>query len=147
MKLKPRTLSVNNVVSLTMELQEGDDLLEVIDETVDHFRQVLVQNGYYTTGPMMFRGLPHVREFTIMASVGNRVNLVGDRGTGFGFSEHVEVETDFFYRHWDVAEPVPYEEIVQAVSAAGSRVVNIDHVVLDFYGETVLDLYVEAVKR
>lgn len=147
MKLKQRTLSVNNVVSLTMDLREGDELLEVIDETVDHFRQVLVQNGYYTTGPMMFRGLPDVREFTIMASVGNRVNLVGDSGTGFGFSEHVEVETDFFYRHWDVTEPVPYEEIVYAVSAAGSRVVTIDHVVLDFYGETVLDLYVEAVKR
>jgi hypothetical protein len=129
-----------------MELREGDELLEIIDGTVDYFRQVLVQNGHYTTGPMIFRGLPGSPEFTIMTSLGNRVNLVGDSATGFGFREHVEVETDFFYRHWDVEEEVPYEEIEQAVAAAGSQVVNIHHVILDFYGETVLDLYVEAEK-
>lgn len=144
--MKRRTLSVNNVVSLTMELREGDELLEIIDGTVDYFRQVLVQNGHYTTGPMIFRGLPGSPEFTIMTSLGNRVNLVGDSATGFGFREHVEVETDFFYRHWDVEQAVPYEEIEQAAAAAGSRVVNIHHVILDFYGETVLDLYVEAEK-
>lgn len=147
MNMKERTLSVNNVVSLTMELREGDELLEIIDGTVDYFRQVLVHNGYYTTGPMIFRTLPDSREFTIMTSLGNRVNLVGDSATGFGFRKHFDVETDFFYRHWDVEEPVPYEEIERAVAAAGSRVMNIDHVILDFYGETVLDLYVEAEQR
>lgn len=144
MKLKPRTLSLNNAVSYTLDLQEGDELLEIIDGAADYFRQVLVHNGYYTTGPMVFRGLPDSRRFTIMTTLGNRVNLVDDRDTGFEFREHLEIGTDFFYRHWDVEEPVPYPEIERVVAEAGASVGGIYHVILDFYGETVLDLYVEA---
>lgn len=147
MKLKRRTLSLNNVVSYRLDLQDGDELLEIIDGTVDYFRQVLVHNGYYTTGPMVFRGLPDSREFTIMTTLGNRVNLVGGSDAGFEFREQVEVETDYFYRHVDVEEPVPYAEIERAVAEAGSRVRNIYHVILDVYGDTLLDLYVEAETR
>lgn len=147
MKLKRRTLSLNNVVSYRLDLQDGDELLEIVDGTVDYFRQVLVHNGYYTTGPMVFRGLPDSREFTIMTTLGNRVNLVGGSDTGFEFREHVEVETDYFYRHVDVDEPVPYAEIERVVGEAGSRVRNIHHVILDVYGDTLLDLYVEAETR
>lgn len=144
MKLKPRTLSLNNAVSYTLDLQEGDELLEIIDGTADYFRHVLVHNGYFTTGPMVFHGLPDSRRFTIMATLGNRVKLAEDRDTGFEFREHLEVETDFFYRHWDVEEPVHYPEIERVVAEAGASVGGIYHVILDFYGETVLDLYVEA---
>lgn len=147
MKLKSRTLSLNNVVSLTMDLREGDELLEVIDGTADYFRRVLVKNGYYTTTPVVFRGHPESRQFTLMTSLGNRVNLVGDEGTGFEFHDRVKVESDFFYRHWDVEEPVPYEEIEEAVAESGAGVRSFYHVILDFYGDTVLDVYVDAEKR
>jgi len=146
MKLKRRTLSLNNVVSYRIDLREGDRLFEVIDETVDYFRQVLVHNGYYTTAPMVFRGLPDSREFTMLTALGNPVNLIGGNDTGFEFHQHLEVETDFFYRHCDIEEPVRYAEIQSAVAAAGSRVRNIHHVILDVYGETMLDLYVEVGK-
>ena len=144
MKLKRRTLSLNNVVRYTMELRDGDELFEVIDDTADYFRHVLVHNGYYTTGPMVFRALPDSREFTIMTTLGNRVNLISGRDTGFEFDEHLEIRTDYFYRHFDIEEPVPYPEIENAVAVGGSRIKNIYHVILDFYGETVLDMYVEV---
>jgi hypothetical protein len=147
MILKSRTLSLNNVVSLTMGIREGDELLDIIDGTADYFRQVLVNNGYYTTAPVVFRGDPGSREFTLMTSLGNRVNLVGDEGTGFEFHEHVKVESDFFYRHWAVDEPVPYAEIGAAVAESGSKVRSFYHVILDFYGEVVLDVYVDAENR
>ncbi|QNE37849.1 hypothetical protein F1C12_20345 [Leifsonia shinshuensis] len=137
---------MNNVVSLRMDLRHGDELLEIIDDTVDDFRRALVSNGYYTTGPMVFRGLPDSREFTIMTTLGNRVNLVGAEGTGFEFRERIDLDTKFFYRHVDVEEPVPYAEIAEAVTAAGFRVETIYHVILDVYGDTMLDLYVEAEK-
>lgn len=147
MKLKRRALSLNNVVSYTLDLQEGDELLGIIDETADYFRQVLMHNGYYTTGPMVFRALPGSTEFTIMTTLGNQVNLTGGSETGFAFHERVEVETDYFYRHWDIEEPVPHAELERAVSEAGLRVQSIYYVILDFYGEVVLDLYVQAENR
>lgn len=146
MKLKHRTLSLRNVVSYRMELREGDRLFDVVDEAVDYFRQVLVHNGYYTTGPMVFRGLPDSREFTMMTTLGNRVNLVRASDSGFAFHEQVEVDTDFFYRHCDIEEPVPYADIERAVGEAGAVVRNAHHVILDVYGETMLDPYVEAEK-
>jgi hypothetical protein len=145
-KLKRRTLSLSNVVSYRVDLLEGDRLFDIVDETVDYFRQVLVHNGYYTTAPMVFRGLPDSREFTMLTTLGNRVNLIGGSDTGFEFREHVGVDTDFFYRHCDIEEPVPYAEIDRAVTEAGSTVRDIHHVILDVYGETMLDLYVEAEK-
>jgi hypothetical protein len=105
-----------------------------------------MHNGYYTTGPIVFRALPDSREFTIMTTLGNQVNIIGGRDTGFEFHKHVEIETDYFYRHFDIEEPVPFSEIEGAVAETGSRVQNIYHVILDFYGEIVLDLYVEAEK-
>ena len=144
MKLNPRRLMLNNVVSYELTLESDDELLEVIDDAADSFRRVIVGNGYYTTGPIVFRALPGSQEFTIMTTLGNKVNLVDDSDTGFRFQEHVHVATDYFYRHFDVEEPVPYAEIEAAVSEAGSRVESVYHVILDFYGEPVLDLYVEA---
>lgn len=146
MKLKRRALSLNNVVSYKLDLREGDELLEVIDDTADYFKQVLVHNGYYTTGPVVFRALPDSKEFTIMTTLGNRVNIIGGSDTGFEFHPRIEVDTDYFYRHFDIEETVPYAEIERAVVDTGSRVQNIYHVILDFYGETVLDVYVEAEK-
>ena len=145
-KLTHRELRLNNVVSLRMDLHDGDELVEIIDATVDEFGRALVNNGYYTTGPMVFRGLPDSRELTIMTTLGNRVNLVGREGTGFEFRERLDLETEFFYRHVDVEESVPYAEIGEAVAAAGFRVENIYHVILDVFGDTILDLYVEAEK-
>ncbi|MFK3669739.1 hypothetical protein ACI2IX_06150 [Leifsonia aquatica] len=146
-KLKRRTLSLNNVISCTLELRDGDELLGVIDGAADYFREVLVRNGYYTTSPTVFRVIPGSREFTIMTALGNRVNLVGDSTAGFEFNEHLEVETDYFYRHSDVEAPVPYDELKQSVDAAGANVLSIYHVILDLYGDVVLDLYVEADPR
>ena len=146
-KLKPRTLSLNNVVSFTVDLDEGDTTLEVVDAAGDEFRRVLVGNGYYTTGPVVFRALPDSRSFTLMTTLGNRVNVVGDTGSGFEFHERVEVETDYFYRHCDSEEPVPYAELEQAVAQAGSRIRDIFHVILDVYGDVVLDLYLDVEKR
>lgn len=141
-----RELSLNNVVSLRMDLHDGDELLEIIDATVDEFGRALVNNGYYTTGPMVFRGLPDSREFAIMTTLGNRVNLVGGERAGFEFRKRVDLKTEFFYRHVHVAEPVPYTEIDEAAAAAGFRVENMYHVILDIFGDTILDLYVEAEK-
>lgn len=147
MKLKPRTLSMNNVVSYTLDLHEGDELLDIVDGTADYFRQVLVHNGYYATGPMVFRGLPSSKTFTLMTTLGNRVNMVGDRHSGFEFHERVELETDYFYRHWDVEEPLPYDAIEAAVAEDGLSLQSVYHVILDFYGECVLDLYARVEKR
>ncbi|MET3565226.1 hypothetical protein ABIC47_000697 [Leifsonia sp. 563] len=147
MKLQPRTLSMNNVVSYTLDLHEGDELLDIVDGTAAYFREVLVHNGYYTTGPMVFRGLPGSETFTLMTTLGNRVNMVGDRHCGFEFHERLELETDYFYRHWDVEEPLPYHAIEEAVAVGGSRLQSVYHVILDFYGESVLDLYAHVEKR
>ncbi|MFK3669743.1 hypothetical protein ACI2IX_06170 [Leifsonia aquatica] len=55
MKMKRRLLSLHDVVSYRAELREGDELFEIIDDTADYFRQVLVRNGYYITGPIATR--------------------------------------------------------------------------------------------
>ncbi|MEY9952742.1 hypothetical protein [Leifsonia sp. EB34] len=147
MRFKQRTLSMHNVVSHTAELRPVDDLFEVVDPVGEYFKQVLMHNGYYTSGPLVFSSVPGGNEFTIMTTLGNRINIVEDSAESFRFEEHLEMETDFFYRHYDLDEPVPYEDIEGAVAAAGLEIKTIYHVVLKFYGEVMLDLYVDAVAR
>lgn len=145
LKLKQRVLSLHNVVSHSTDIEPGDEFFEIIDPVGDYFKQVLMQNGYYTSGPIVFNYLPGAERFTIMTTLGNRLNIVDDSANSFRFVEHFELETDFFYRHYEVDEPIPYEEIVEAVHAQGFMVNAIYHVVLKCYGEVILDLYVDAV--
>lgn len=147
MKFKRRVLSLHNVVSHAAELRPGDELFEVVDPVADYFKQILMHNGYYTSGPIVFSSVPGRKEFTIMTTLGNRINIVDDSSESFGFVEHLELDTEFFYRHHDLDEPVPYEDIELAVAAAGLEIRNIHHVVLKFYGEVMLDLYVDAEAR
>jgi hypothetical protein len=138
-------LSLHNVVSHTTTVAPGDEFFEIIDPVGDYFKQVLMQNGYYTSGPLVFSYLPGGERFTIMTTLGNRLNIVDDSADSFRFVEHFELDTDFFYRHCDVDEPIPYEEIMATVAAEGFEVRAIHHVMLKFYGDVILDLYVDAV--
>jgi hypothetical protein len=58
MKLKHRTLSLHNVVSHSTTVAPGDEFFEIIATVGDYFKQVLMQNGYYTSGPLVFSYLP-----------------------------------------------------------------------------------------
>ncbi|MEO7017106.1 MAG: hypothetical protein ABI067_11270 [Leifsonia sp.] len=145
MKVKHRTLSLHNVVSHSTTVVPGDEFFEIIDPVGDYFKQVLMQNGYYTSGPLVFSYLPGGERFTIMTTLGNRLNVVDDSAESFRFVAHFELDTDFYYRHYDVDEPIPYEEIMAAVAAEGFEVRAIYHVMLKFYGDVILDLYVDAV--
>lgn len=145
MKLKHRMLSMQNVVSHTATIASGDEFFEIIDPVSDYFKQVLMQNGYYTSGPIVFSYLPGGERFTIMTTLGNRINIVNDSADSFRFVEHFELESGFFYRHHEVDEPIPYEEIISAVTAEGCEVRAIYHAVLRVYGDVILDLYVDAV--
>lgn len=145
MKLKQRTLSLHNVVSHTANIAPGDEFFEIIDPVGDYFKQVLMQNGYYTSGPIVFSYVPHRDRFTIMTTLGNRINLVDDQADSFRFVEHFEIQSGLFYRHHEVDEPIPYDEIISAATAKGLEVREIYHVVLKVYGDVILDLYVDAV--
>lgn len=145
MRLKRRTLSLHNVVSHRAEIESGDEFFEIIDPIGEYFKQVLMQNGYYTSGPIVFDYLPGGESFTIMTTLGNRVNIVDDSADSFRFVEHFELRSSFFYRHYEVDEPIPYEEIEAAVHAQGFVIKAIYHVVLKFYGEIILDLYIDTV--
>ena len=145
MKLKHRALSLHNVVSHTTTVAPGDEFFEIIDPVGEYFKKVLMRNGYYTSGPLVFSYLPGGERFTIMTTLGNRLNIVDDSEDSFRFVEHFELDTDFFYRHCEIDEPIPYEEIVAAVAAEGLEVRAIHHVMLKFFGDVILDLYVDAV--
>lgn len=145
MRLKRRVLSMHNVVSHCADIQPGDEFFEIIEPIGVYFKHVLMQNGYYTSGPIVFNYLPGSEQFTIMTTLGNRIRIVDDRADSFRFTEHFQLETDFYYRHYEVDEPIPYEEIIEAVYAQGFEVKAIYHVVLKFYGDVILDLYVDAV--
>lgn len=143
-RLKSRVLSVHNVVSHSAVVAPGDDFFEIVGPVSEYFKQVLMQNGHFTSGPMMFSWMPGSDRFTLMTSLGNRINIVEDSAESFSFSDQVEVESDFFYRHTDIEEEIPYEEILDAVAAAGRVAVTIYHVVLKVYGDVMLDLYLET---
>ena len=144
MNFKHRVLSMNNVVAHTAQVGPGDEFFVIIDPVGEYFKQVLLRNGYYTSGPIVFDYLPGRDRFTIMTTLGNRINIVDDRADSFSFVEHVELETDFFYRHCDVEEPIPYEQILDTVHASGRDITAIYHVVLKVYGDVILDLYVDT---
>lgn len=145
MKLKHRTLSLHNVVSHTAAIAPGDEFFDIIDPVGDYFKQVLMQNGYYTSGPIVFDYFPGGERFTIMTTLGNRLNIVDDSADSFRFVDHIELATDFFYRHHNIDEPIPYDELLAAAAAEGLAVRGIYHVVLKVYGDVILDLFVDAV--
>jgi hypothetical protein len=136
---------MHNVVSHATDIAPDDEFFEIIDSVGEYFKHMLTQNGYYTSGPIVFSHLPGGERFTIMTTLGNRLNIVDDSADSFRFVEHFELESDFFYRHYEVDEPIPYEQIVAAVAAEGFDVKAIYHVMLKFYGDVILDLYVDAV--
>ncbi|QIM16229.1 hypothetical protein G7067_07005 [Leucobacter insecticola] len=141
--VRPRVLQLRDVVSHTVTLSEGESALDVMDAVGSYFKSVLMQNGYYTSGPIVFSYLPGGDRFTVMTSLGNEVNIVDDSEQSFGFLKELRVESDYFYRHCDVAEPIPYDLLFEKVSESGRAVSTVYHVVLDVFGDVMLDLYVE----
>lgn len=142
--VKPRVLQLQDVVSHTVTLDEGESALDVMDAVGSYFKSVLMHNGYYTSGPIVFSYLPGGDRFTVMTSLGNEINIANDSEQNFAFVKELRVESEYFYRHCDVTEPIPYDLLFEKVSEVGRTVLTVYHVVLDVFGDVMLDLYVES---
>jgi hypothetical protein len=147
MKFKTRELRLNNVISINMTVDFKGDIFEQITEVGTELKNLLIQNDYYTDSPMIFVNNPFAESsenMTLLTTIGNAVEITGKNESNIGFDEHFEMTTNYFYRHFDQEEEIPYQEIDNEITRAGYSLVNIYHVVLDFYGDMVLDMYCEV---
>lgn len=80
-----------------------------------------------------------------MTTVGNKLNIIGENKSAFDYIEHLDFITDYYYRHYDQEEPVPYDEFLSKISSDNKQLVNIYHVLLDLDGDLVVDLYCEVI--
>ncbi|ELS0478121.1 hypothetical protein HAX44_13280 [Enterococcus faecalis] len=145
MKFKKRELSLNNLIGLTAPLDLEGDIFDQVIEISGVLKTELMENGYYTNGPILFKYNPFDgEELSVYTTIGNTVNIIGENKSEINFTPHFELTTSYFYRHFDETEKVPYEEIKNNIEENERTLKEIYHVVLDFYGEIVLDMYCEV---
>ena len=148
MKLKTKQLSLNNVVGFNTSLESAHDIFKQVAEIGMQFKELLIQNDFYGDGPIIFEYNPFIEgnELTIFSSVGNKVNLVGENKSEFFFQEHLNFTTDYFYRHYDQEEVIPYSKLQEKIEADQAILLGIYHVLLNLAGDTVIDIYCEVDK-
>lgn len=146
MKFKTRELSLMNLIGVEVELDAETDMFEQVMEVSGDFKRLLVQNGYYTDGPAIYQYMPFEQSKTLAlyTTIGNAVNIVGENKMNVKFEEQFGFTTDYYYRHYDEDEKIPYNEIQSEIEKAGHTLASIYHVILDLYGDMVLDLYCEV---
>ncbi|OJG71819.1 hypothetical protein RV12_GL001461 [Enterococcus quebecensis] len=112
------------------------------------FKEVLIQNGYYADTPIIFEYNPfeESNDITILSAVGNKINIVGENRSQFFYKERLDFTTDYFYRHYDQEETIPYNEIKKKIEEDKGIFLTIYHVLLDLDGDIVIDLYCEVDK-
>lgn len=148
MKLKTRQLSLNHVIGFSTTLNLKEDIFDQVAEAGKQFKQLLIQNGYYSDGPVIFEYNPfdETGEITLLTTIGNKVNITGENKSQFFFREHLGFTTDYFYRHYDQEEEVPYDELKNRIEAEEGILLTIYHILLDLAGDMVVDLYCEVDK-
>ena len=146
MKFKTRELSLTNMIGFKLDLDPEQDTFDQTLEGMSFFKKHLLANDYYFDGPTYFIYSPFEEEqqITVFTTIGNKVVIRGDNSSGIYFQEHLNLMTDYCYRHYDQEEPIPYQAIEEEIKKAGLKLLRIYHVILDLYGDRVIDLYCEV---
>lgn len=148
MKFKTRELSLQNLIGFSLSLEPKEDFFERLSKDSKVFKIQMIENGFYTDGPIFYQYNPQKEEQDVLVftTVGNKLELRGENRSNIFFQETLDLITDFYYRHYDQEEPIPYDEIEEKISTSGYKLINIIHVILDLYGDKVIDLYCEVKK-
>lgn len=123
MKLKTRQLSLTNVVGFSADLDSDNDIFDQVAQVGAQFKELLIQNGYYSDTPIIFEYNPfdQSNDITILSAVGNKINIVGENKSPFFFKERLDFTTNYFYRHYDQEEAIPYNEIKKKIEMITGR--------------------------
>lgn len=146
MKLEARQLSLHNVIQFSTYLDKSKPWFEQVDEAGEYLKKILMNNGYYTSGPVVFSYNPDNinSSVDIMTTIGNKVEILEDSMEHFGFIENFMLDTNYWYRHFDILEEIPYKAIEEQIVSKNKKIKTIYHVIMKFYGETMLDLYYDV---
>ena len=146
MKLQYRQLSLNNVVGLSTTIDLENDIFEQTAKISRDLKELLIQNNFYSASPVIFEYNPfdETGEITLLSTIGNKVTAIGDNKEYIFFKERLTFTTDYYYRHYDQEEKIPYDEIKKRVEDDNGILLTIYHVLLDLDGDIVVDLYCEV---
>lgn len=148
MNFKKRELSLTNLIGFRLELTPSATFFDRLISDSKGFKLQMIQNGFYADGPIFYSYNPMktVQDVLVFTTVGNKLEIKGENTSSIFFQESLNFTTDFYYRHYNQEAPIPYEEIEKEISKLGFKLVNIIHVVLDLYGDYVIDMYCEVEK-
>ena len=145
-QFKHRELSMHNVFSLKIIIDKERPLFDQLDDASDYLKQAVVGNDLYKNGPFVYLYNPASPgdKFIMMTTLGGEVGMTPTKDSPFGFYENIVLDTDYWYRQWDMSEEIPYQAMQDRIEADGKKVVHVFNVVLEFYGETMTDVYYEV---
>ena len=145
-RFKHRQLSMHNVLSLKVILDKGRPLFDQLDNASDYLKEAVVGNDLYNNGPFVYIYNPAnpSDEFVMMTTLGGNVTMSPDKSSAFSFDKEIIVDTDYWYRQWDMSEEIPYQALQERVQADGKKIVYVYNAVLEFYGQTMTDVYYEV---
>ncbi|AIS60128.1 hypothetical protein [Listeria ivanovii] len=148
MKIKTRQFSLNNVIGFSATLDSNKEIFDQVAEIGAEFKKVLIQNGYFADSPTIFEYNPfdESNDVTILSTVGNKINIVGENKSQFFYKERLDFTTNYYYRHYDQEEAIPYNEIKEKIDNEKGILLTIYHILLDLEGDIVIDLYCEVDK-
>ena len=72
-----------------------------------------------------------VQDVLVFTTVGNKLEIKGENTSGIFFQESLNFTTDFYYRHYNQEEPIPYEEIEKELNAANKRLSDVEEAELE----------------
>lgn len=146
LKFKRKQLCLKNAVGFELTIETGKSFYEQLMDASISFKKLMMGEDLYFDGPTYFTYLPseNNQDILVFTTIGNQLKQIAENTSGIFFQESLNLTTDFYYRHYDQEESIPYEEIERKISEAGFKLVNIFHAVLDLYGDYVVDLYCEV---
>lgn len=148
MRIKRKALIFNKMITDLISCKYDE-----IDASIDGMRSAIIMNGFYSTGPVVYRILEANKENdNIMVEIKIPINasVEMEENDEFSFDKQWGFEDGLFLRHADMEEDVTesYEELKRY-----SRENNIEliepfyNIYLEVYGGAIIDIYAPIVKE
>lgn len=145
MKINEGRMELHNVVKYYGPKGAKLSTFEEMEEVSDVFKKSLMQNGFFTSGPVILVEIyDEIPQFYLMTTLGNRVQFTGSKIDEFSFEEKEVITTPYYYRHFDNEEEIPYDALEAHIKKDGKVIQEIYYVGLEMYGIFITDMYIIA---
>lgn len=141
MSVKEKKLSFNNVLCISNSIRNDE-----ITDTANELKRFIISHGLYPTGPLFYQKIQKDQEeeseFRLFMPINTVVQIQGN--SKLQFISSISFANCIYVRKADSDDPMEesYENI-REYARINNKTITEDfyHVILDAYGEQIVDIY------